>query len=221
MAANSENPTARRTITPASSPLDGAILYPHIVCFLLGLLSILILLGMTNLFAVNLGETITRNTVRLSLTWYLAALLLMLGSQPADWSAYTQRGIIMRWCWTWAMLSFLVHLAMAFHYYHHWSHADAFERTRQVSGTGEGIYVSYLFTCLWIADVLWWWLNPLSYSNRPAAIGRTLHTFMLFIVFNGTVIYETGMIRWAGLLGFGLLFVRWWISRQRNLSLPG
>jgi hypothetical protein len=28
---------------------------------------------------------------------------------------------------------------------------------------------------------------------------------MAFIIFNGTVVYETGMIRWAGLAMFGLL----------------
>lgn len=213
---NSETSPVGQTTPPAPLAPAGTFPYHNIVCILLGLLSILLVLGMTHWFALDLGDTITRNTVRLSLSWYLAALLLMPGSRPADWSIRTKRGSIMRWCWTWGMLSFLVHLAMAFHYFHHWSHADAFERTRQVSGTGEGIYVSYLFTCLWIADVLWWWLNPLSYSNRPAAIGRSLHTFMLFIVFNGTVVYETGTIRWAGLLGFGLLFVQWMMTKQRN-----
>lgn len=213
---NSENRSAGLTIALPPSRLRQRLRHLHLVCFLLGLLSIFLVLVLTHALAVNLGDTITRNTVRLSLSWYLAALLLMLGSRKANWLAVTRRGCMMRWCWTWAMLSFLVHLTMAFHFYHHWSHADAFERTRQVSGTGEGIYVSYLFTCLWIGDVLWWWLNPSSYSSRPVAIGRTLHTFMLFIVFNGTVVYETGVIRWAGLLGFGILLIQWWTSRRES-----
>jgi len=215
MAGNTEISSADKRLSLPSLSSDQSARSLHLLLTLIGSIAIVMVIGLTRWLAVDLGDTITRNTVRLSLSWYLAALLLMLGSRPSDWSALTKRGLIMRWCWTWAMLSFLVHLAMAFHYYHHWSHADAFERTRQVSGTGEGIYVSYLFTWLWLGDVLWWWLNPSSYSRRAVAIGRTLHTFMLFIVFNGTVVYETGVIRWAGLIGFGLLAGRWLITRMK------
>ena len=105
---------------------------------------------------------------------------------------------------------------MAFHYFHHWSHALAFERTRQVSGVGEGIYVSYLFTLLWVADVAWWWLQPDRYAARPAWIDRTLHGFMLFIVLNGTVVFESGGIRWAGLLGLVVLAGVWWMAQGRR-----
>ena len=181
-------------------------------------LSAVILLTVT--LATDLGDTITRNTIRLSLAWYTAAILLMLNHKERDWSATTSLGNVARWCWTWALLTYLVHVALAFHYFHHWSHADAFERTRQVSGTGEGIYVSYFFTLLWTADVAWWWFRPKSYAHRPAFIGRVLHGFMLFIIFNATIIYETGPIRWIGLAAFAA-FIVMWLKMRRGWGANG
>jgi hypothetical protein len=69
-------------------------------------------------FASIVGEMLTRNTVRLSLAWYAAAILLMMWLTPRDWQAATCVGALARWCWTWALVTFLVHLVMAFHDYH-------------------------------------------------------------------------------------------------------
>jgi hypothetical protein len=164
---------------------------------------------LTRTLAGDVGDTLTRNTVRLALAWYAVALCLLMQLAPGDWSANSAAGRFARWCWTWALVCFLVHLAMAFHYYHHWSHAHAFERTRQISGVGEGIYVSYLFTLLWMADVAWWWSSPVSYAARSLWIDRLLHAFMLFIVFNSMVVFENGPIRWAGVALFVLLPLVW------------
>ena len=87
------------------------------------------------------------------------------------------------------------------------NHADL------ASGTGEGIYVSYLFTWLWIADAVWWWTAPASYASRSRWIDRLLHPFMLFITFNGMVVFETGLIRWAGLIMFAGLSAAWLLAR--------
>jgi hypothetical protein len=178
-----------------------------------GTLVLVLVVAMTLLATHNVGEMLTRNTVRISLTWYAAALILMLQLQRADWSAATTPGRLARWCWTWAVVVFLVHLAMAFHFYHGWSHADAFERTRQVSGTGEGIYTSYLFTLLWVADAAWWWIRPAAYAARSRWFDRLLHAFMLFIVFNGMVVYEKGAIRYAGIMMFAAFAVAWCLAR--------
>jgi hypothetical protein len=166
------------------------------------------------------GELLTRNTVRLSLAWYAAALVLMMRLDRAGWMATTNLGRLARWSWTWGLVCFLVHLAMAFHFYHHWSHAAAMEHTREVSGVGEGIYASYLFTLLWLADAGWWWLSSAHYAARPVWIGRTLHAFMLFIVFNGMVVFEQGPIRWAGVLLFLFLPAVWLVSRSAARPRP-
>jgi hypothetical protein len=192
----------------------------------LGFHALLALLGAVLLVAVralstripgSIGDGLTRNTVRLSLAWYTIGLSGMLFFRPEDWSARTRAGRFVRWCWTWGLLCFLTHLAMAFHYFHHWSHAHAFEHTRAVSGVGEGLYISYAFTVLWMADVAAWWLRPQAYAARSPWIDRLLHAFMLFMVFNGTIVYESGAIRWAGIVLFTLLAMLAAVAWRRRL----
>ncbi len=163
--------------------------------------------------------------MRLALLYYAAAASLMLLLRKDDWAATSARGRLARCCWTLAWAAYVIHVAMAFHYAHHWSHADAVEATRQRSGVGEGIYVSYLFTLLWTTDVSWWWLRPRGYAARSPWVDRVLHGFMVFVIFNGTVVFEGGVIRWAGVVLFvGLAAV--WIYRhtrraQDSCDQPG
>jgi hypothetical protein len=148
----------------------------------------------------SLGDDLTRSTIRLSLVYYGIAASLLPWLRGDQWCARTGWGRLARWCWTFAWATYLVHLAMAFHYYHHWSHADAVRHTAERSGFGAGIAMSHLFTLAWTADVLWWWFLPSRYAQRPAWIGWSEHGFMVFVIFNATVIYEEGPIRWAGLV---------------------
>lgn len=157
----------------------------------------------------TLGDDLTRGTVRLALAYYGLAAALMTRLRPDEWRA-AGRGAVARLCWTLAWLTYLVHLGMAFHHYHGWSHAHAVEHTRQVSGVGEGIWVSHMFTLVWMLDVAAWWLRPAAYAARPAWVGYVLHGFMAFVIFNATVVYEHGPIRWAGLVllgGLGVLLL--------------
>ena len=155
-----------------------------------------------------------RGTVCVSLGYYALAATLMLRLRLADWAATTSSGRLARTCWTLACLAYLIHVAFAFHYIHHWSHAEAFEHVRQAGGVGEGIFVSYLFTLLWTGDVMWWWIAPLSYAGRSVWIDRALHGFMAFVIFNGTVVFASGFIRWAGVAMF--IWLVWlWASRGR------
>ena len=182
-------------------------------CALSGLGSLAAVFLLTVALAANVGEMLTRNTVRLSLVWYAVALCLMMRLNTADWSAASLSGKLARWCWTWALVIFLIHVMMAFHFYHHWSHADAFERTRQLGGFGEGLYANYLFALLWTADVAYWWLRPARYAARSPWIDRGLHGFMLFMVLNSMVVFASGPIRWAGLTMFAVLVIAWSLAR--------
>jgi hypothetical protein len=178
----------------------------NVLQVLLWLVLLAAVLGLPPLLgSPTLGDDLIRWTVRLSLAYWAAAVTLMLWLPARAWDGGNDAGRAARWCWTFAWASYLVHLAMAFHFYHGWSHTDAMDHTRAVSGTGEGIYVSHLFTFIWTLDVLWWWSFPKLYAARPRWVGWLLHGFFAFIIFNGTVVYETGVIRYAALVMFAWL----------------
>jgi hypothetical protein len=191
---------------------------PTLLASLLWLLLLGAVLAQPALTSSAPDDELIRNTIRLSLLYYAAALNLMLWLRPADWPAATPRGRLARCCWTLAWAAYLVHLATAFQVAYQWSHADAVEHTRQVSGVGEGIYVSHFFTLVWTADVLYWWRWPEAYARRSPWAGRALHGFMLFVVFNGTVVYEAGPIRWAAVVMFAELAAMVWARRRLRLQ---
>lgn len=148
------------------------------------------------------GDALIRWTVRHALAFWLASLLLRI---DARWEAA-------RLLWTLACVSYLVHVAMAFEFAHHWSHREAFEHVRAASGYGEGIFVSYFFTLLWVAEVTWWNVSTTDYLNRPRWWNGAVQGFMLFVAFNATVVFENGAIRWAGVVGFAVLAM--WAGRR-------
>lgn len=180
-----------------------------------GLAALAIVIAST-LSLASQPSALTRSTIHLALTEYATALWLMLGMSPEDWQIRTSRGRWTRWLWTCACLTILVHVACAFHFAHHWSHAHAFEQTRRESGFGEGLYFNYLFMAAWTADVLWWWISPSGYSRRSPWIDRLLHGFLLFIAFNATVVFERGPIQVAGVAVSLLLAMRWFRTFLRR-----
>ncbi len=53
----------------------------------------------------------------------------------------------------------------------------------------------------------------------PRSLGIAVHAFMLFIVFNGVVIFEKGATRWIGIALFvaiGMIALR--MRNRRNVS---
>jgi hypothetical protein len=181
-------------------------------------LLVLILVAPYSLSRPDPGDDLTRNTIRLALLYYAVATTLLLLREPEEGWPLSGRGRLARLCWTLAWAAYLVHLGMAFHHYHHWSHAEAIAHTEQRSHFGWGIYFSHLFTVLWTADVTWWWLAPAGHARRSPWLGRLLHGYMAFMVFNAAVVYENGPIRWAGLGLFAELGLvaglRWLIARS-------
>jgi hypothetical protein len=161
------------------------------------------------------GDDLTRNPVRLALLYYAAAASLLLLIPPAEEATQSARVRLARGLWTLAWAAYLVHVGMAFHHFHDWSHAEAVEHTRRAGGLGEGIYFSHLFTLVWTADVLFWWGWPARHANRPAWITRALHGYMAFMIFNATVVFASGWMRWAGVALFAVLGTRWWQRRAR------
>lgn len=160
-----------------------------------------------------LGVLLTSWTIRLALVGYAAVLAWRVSDSSSSLAASRR----WRWVWTLSCLCFLLHVISAFHFYHHWSHAhaiaDTAEQTEKLMGLafGEGLYFSYLFLIVWVADVVWWWWNESSYRNRPRWLGVAIQLYLLFIAFNGAIVFKSGVIRYAGLAaagGLGLLLGR-------------
>ena len=148
----------------------------------------------------------TRWTVRAALALYVVTLALRL-------AAPRRRGLA-RAAWTAGCLLFLAHVAAAFHYFHDWSHGDAYRETARQTGEmvgtywGGGLYLNYLFTLAWAADVAyWWWRGSEGYAARPRWIDQVLHGFMAFMAFNAVVVFESGVVRAAGVTAAILLAV--------------
>jgi hypothetical protein len=184
--------------------------------FCIGLLSMAATVGLSIFPGMNFGDAWIRQTARVALLWYWAAILRMLcvpdnaieSNQSIDRTA--------RWFWTWGAIVYLIHVVVAFHFFHKWSHTKAFDHVAHASRFGEGIYVSYFFTVLWTADVVWWWSAPQSYRQRAKWLSRAIYVFMLFIVVNATMVFETGVVRVLGacmLLSFALVVVTKWLRR--------
>jgi hypothetical protein len=112
---------------------------------------------------------LTKWTIRLALACYVAYLATASSARARSWHK-PRRAV-----WTLGCAFFVVHVACAFHFFHHWSHTAAWqstaERTHDFLGVafGDGIYFSYLFGVLWLVDVAWLWLSPR--ARRPQLAG--------------------------------------------------
>lgn len=145
------------------------------------------------------GRDLTIWTIRLSLALYAAT----------GWRLVTARRLAppgpWRWIWAASCLLFLTHVACAFHYFHDWSHAAAVRHTAaetlRLVGVefGLGLYFNHLFAAIWLTDAIWWLAAPAAYAARGRRLALAVHAYMLFIVFNGAVVFEDGPLRWAAI----------------------
>ena len=153
------------------------------------------------------GEFLTYWTVRAAFGLYVATLVLRLTGPPSP-----GRDRAARILWTLGCLAFIVHVACAFHFFHGWSHADAYRETARQTAvltgiqSGFGLYLNYAFTLAWAADAAWTWFGR-SFARRPRWVAIVLHAFLVFMWFNATVVFPMGPMRWVGAACFGLLAV--------------
>ena len=170
---------------------------------------------------MRLGELLTRGTIWISILAYTVGCVsfAVLRKKP-----YVDS--ITRLAWTVAVLALSAHYIFAFQFYHAWSHDAAYiETARQTAEVfhvnwGGGLFINYALLVLWMTDVGWWWLRELnSYRRRPWLLILFWHGFLIFIIFNATVVFKDGKLRWVGLLICVSLVVSWLVtyhSRNRN-----
>jgi hypothetical protein len=154
----------------------------------------------------GMGELLTRGTVWLALTLYVAGEIARRRSRSS---------VAARWLNPLGCAVFIAHVACAFHFYHAWSHsvayADTARQTAEMVGwnSGAGLYVNYFFATVWIADAFWSWITP-SYTARPIWITWAIRAFFWFMIFNGAVVFARGPMRGYGLLLSLGLIACWW-----------
>lgn len=158
------------------------------------------------------GSLLTKWTIRLALAClvaYFAGQMLTVGSTtqtPAAGKKFAWPWLA-RWIWTVGCGLFIAHVVCAFQFAHHWSHTHAWEHTaaetQRLMGFsfGDGIYFSYFFLLLWVADVVCLWLAV----SRPIWLIVAAYLFMLFIAFNGAIVFEDGPTRPVGIVVMLLL----------------
>jgi hypothetical protein len=167
------------------------------------------------------GEFLTRATIWITFIGYTAGSVLFATSRNRH-----RFDSAVRIVWTVAVVSLIAHFICAFQYYHFWSHSHAYiETARQTDEVyrvnwGGGLFINYALLALWVVDVGWWWKSGLdSYRQRPLTLVLAWHSFLIFIIFNATVVFKTGAVRWIGLLITALLCVAWsQVFRQRRPS---
>ncbi len=155
-------------------------------------------------------DVMTVWTIRVAALLYVTSLFARL----RGWEARA------RALWTAGLLSYLAHVAAAFQFVHDWSHARAaLETARQTEelfgiASGAGLWLNYLFTAVWTADALWWWMDARGYGQRPRWITLSVHAFLAFMFFNGAVVFAEGFSRWVGLAAIPPLVFLWLRSRR-------
>lgn len=156
------------------------------------------------------GELLTLWTIRVAVLLYAVALVLRItaAGRPRPLA-------LARLAWTGGLLGLVLHVGCAFHFFHGWSHDDAYTttavQTAEVTGLmwGGGLYVNYVFMLTWAADALWWWVWPERYARRSPLVEWAVQGFLAFIVFNALVVFKDGWLRWAGVAGCVALAAVW------------
>ena len=164
---------------------------------------------------MDAGDWAVRGTAWLALAGYFTgAFLLLRGNRR-----------IAKWVWGSGCDFNTLHILVAFHFTHGWSHAAAVEhvarQSEAVIGTsfGAGIWFNYVFTILWIVDASWLWLKPESYTRRKKWVAWAIHGFLFFMVMNAAVVFAPDMVRWPSAV-LSLVLAVMFFRRPDSEELP-
>ena len=167
-----------------------------------------------------MGHFLTATTIHISLIGYLLAVVCWITGR---------RNTPYRILWTMGCLFLFVHAMCAFHFYLNWSNAEAIaltaQQTEEIVGVrfGNGIYFSYLLIAIWAADVALVWRDHISKGyefHRSTWFSYVVHAYAFFILFNGTVVFESGAVQLGGLIGTIWLARLLWRFRKHRFPAP-
>jgi hypothetical protein len=162
--------------------------------------------------------TFVRATMIAATGLWAVGEVLMRRSAPADRLA--------RLAWTMGAGLALVHVILAFEVAYAWDHEAAVRDTvRQAEdlfgwGPRSGIYVNYVFIAAWLADIVWWWIGPVSRAQRPRSIELARFAFFSFMFLNGAVLFAAGAGRFIGIVALAAALLSTASSRLSPARKP-
>jgi hypothetical protein len=136
------------------------------------------------LLGFEFGQAVTIWTARAAAALYVVSLALLLRGQSTA----------SRLASTFGLVTYLLHVGCAFHFFYGWSHSIAYRetarQTEELFGVrwAGGLYLNYLFTLLWSADCLLLWVPSFWRSRRMIGARAVVHGFLAFMILNGTVV---------------------------------
>jgi hypothetical protein len=162
---------------------------------------------------------LTRATIWMAILAYTAGSIIFALPSRIAW-----RDAATRLAWTIACLALAAHFVCAFQFFHHWSHDSAYRETaRQTeavigSNWGGGLFINYAVLALWVVDIVWWWRSGLpSYRAHLWPLRTIWHGFLIFIIFNATVVFKDGIVRLVGVVITAGLCLAWLaVAKQRQ-----
>lgn len=165
------------------------------------------------------GLFLTRTTIWLALVCYTLAELLR--SPRGSRHRFAPAPVLLRvgaHLHLGGALAYLAHVVCAFHFQHHWSHAQALldtaRQTAAVTGWnwGGGLYVNYAFSLVWIA------YSTTVLLQRPlsSTMERCVRGLFFFMIFNGAIVFARPSVRFAGVALCLLLVAAWWPIGRRE-----
>ncbi len=143
---------------------------------------------------------------------------------------YFRTGVAPRWAWpAWCagLVACFLHIVIAMSHHHRWSHeAAVLETARQTAAVyglawGGGVYVNYLFVGVWLAELVWWRIDPRRYLGQPTWSVWAVRAFYLVIVVNAAVIFVAPARRAAGAVVVAALVLAWLQEVRRLGDLTG
>lgn len=146
-----------------------------------------------------LGLLLVRITAILVAACYAGRLAIDM-LRPGD-ERWQQRA---RMIWMIGGVSLLMHAAAAFQFQHHWSHAAAWEHTREQTlaltgwNSGHGLYANYAMTAWWLIDASCW-MRTLELPQRHRGWYSTMMAAFGFLMVNATAVFGPGY--WKYIVG--------------------
>lgn len=161
-----------------------------------------------------IGTWLIRATAILAVAGYTLRFLADCSEPPSDWRLRHARR-----AWSAGALLLTIHVFCAFHFQHAWSHAAAWEHTRQRTleltgwNFGGGLWANYAITALWLIDAAGW-RTRLDWPLRHRRWFWFLQVALAFMMINATVVF--GPWYWTPIVTVDVVTLMFCLSRRRK-----